>query len=136
MPLRRNNQRSFTRKLFAGQLEKIRFHKRKDDLKQGTVTAYILYGVRRSMVTKTGEPIQGDMVAEHTCVWHIPRRELDRVGIHYINSADYIQQLQDPEKDWWWQPESDTNIEVKLFGLELDLFCKRVDPLTSTTLHG
>ena len=132
MPLRRNNTRGFTRLTFAGQLERIRIHKRGDDQQQGTVTTFILYQCRRSFITKGGETLQADMVTDHSCVWHIPRRELDRVGIQYLNPLDRIEQLVGRESGWWWQPEATTNIEVKIFSNELDLFCLRVDPPSTT----
>ena len=128
MPLRRNNTRRFTRKTFAGQTEKVRILKRGDDQAQGTVTSFILYRCRRSQIMKTGETIQGDMVSDHECVWHIPRTEMERVGINHLNSLDRIQQLQGREKDFWWQPEATTPIDVKMFANEIDLHCLRVDP--------
>lgn len=128
MPLRRNNTRRFSRKTYAGITEKVRILKRNDNQQQGTVTTYILFRCRRSQIAKTGETIQGDMVSDHTTVWHIPRTELERVGINYLNPLDRIEQLQGREAGWWWQPEATTVIDVKLFGNEIDLACLRVDP--------
>lgn len=128
MPLRRNNTRRFTRKTYAGITEKIRIHKRGDNQQQGTVTPYVLYRCRRSLITKTGETIQGDMVSDHETDWHIPRTELERVGINYLNPLDRIEQLQGREKGQWWQPEATTKITVKMFANEIDLHCLRVDP--------
>lgn len=127
MPLRRNNTRRFTRKTYAGITEKVRIHKRNDDQQQGTVTTYILFRVRRSQIEKTGETIQGDMVSDHTTVWHIPRTELERVGINYLNPLDRIEQLVGREAGSWWQPEATTIIDVKMFGNEICLACLRVD---------
>lgn len=128
MPLRRNNTRTFHKNLFAGQMETILLFKRNDDLKQGTVTTYKIFNCRRSQITKTEETLQGDMIADHRCTWHIPRSELDRVGIQYLSPLDRIKQIIEEEKDRWWQPESTTIITVKLFGNHIDLECLRVDP--------
>lgn len=136
MPLRRNNTRTFHRTTFAGQLEAIRLLKRNDNQKQGTVTPFLLFNCRRSLITKTAETIQGDMVADHACVWHIPYIELERVGIHYLNPLDRIVQTEGMEAGRVWQPEATTIITVKMFGNELDLACLRVDPPTSATPHG
>ena len=87
------------------------------------------------MVFKTGETILGDMLADHHCVWHIPRTELDRVGIRYLNPLDRIEQLEDGaarEKGWTWQVESDTaGYTLKLFGNHYCCACKKVDPTPS-----
>ncbi len=131
MPLSRNNQRNFQRKLFAGWLETVRILKRNDNQQMGTVRAVIVFNARRSIMTKTGQTIQHEMSSNHRCVWHIPKSELLRVGIFYINNLDRIEQLGngDPnEKGFFWQPESTENIEVKLGGNEVDLSCLRVDP--------
>ena len=128
MPMNRSNTRTFTRKLFAGMLEPVRIHKRDDDQLQGTVTTYILYDCRRSLINKTGEQIQGEMTSDHQCIWHIPRREMDRVGIRHFNSADKVEQIKAPEIGRWWQPEATTYIDEKMFGNEVDLHCLRIDP--------
>lgn len=136
MPLNRANTRVFHRATFAGQLETIRLLKRKDDQKQGIVTSFLLFNCRRSLITKSAETLQGDMVADHACVWHIPLIELERCGIQYLNSLDRIIQLDWPEAGRVWQPEATTVITVKMFGNELDLACLRVDPPTDMTAHG
>lgn len=136
MPLRRNNTRVFHRTTFAGQLEAIRLLKRKDDQKQGVVTSYLLFNCRRSLITKTAETLQGDMVADHACIWHIPYIELERTGIQYLNSLDRIVQTEGMEAGRVWQPEATTVITVKLFGNEFDLACLRVDPPTDNTAHS
>lgn len=129
MPMSRDNQRYYYR-IYGGTgaLERIKVYKREDDQTQGTVTAHVLYNCRRSMNVKTGETIQGEMAADHTTTWHIPRTELERVGINYINSLDRIEQLDGREKGRRWQPESDTSITEKLWALEVHVDCKRCDP--------
>lgn len=131
MPLSRQNTKNFQRKLFVGWLEKIRLLKRNDDQQQGTVRAVIVFNARRSIATKTSQTIQHEMSAQHSCTWHIPKSELLRVGVEYINALDRIEQLGDGdpnEKGFFWQPESTTNIIVKLGGNEIDIETLRVDP--------
>lgn len=122
--------RNFHRTLYggAGYLESVSLLKRDDDQQQGTVAAHTLYECRRSSITKTGEPIQHDMAEEHRTVWHIPRTELDRVGVNYIGVLDRIVQLEGVEAGSVWQPESDTLIEIKLFANHVHFIAKRTDP--------
>jgi hypothetical protein len=88
------------------------------------VTSYLLFQCRRSLITKEGEQIQGGVQTDHRTIWHIPRIELDRVGVKYINSLDRILDQQGR----YWQPEATTQITDKLFENHLDLQCLRVDP--------
>jgi hypothetical protein len=107
-------------------LETIRFHKRDDDLRQGVVTTYVLYECRKGAVSKTGEPIAGSMAGVMRVTWHIPRSELERVGINYINAIDEIEELEGRFKGRKWNPESDTMIDIKLFENHIDLECKQL----------
>ena len=118
----RSLTRSFHRSLFTGKLETITLRKRGDNQQQGTVTDYTLNECRHGMIWKTGETIGGDMVSDHKTTWHIPRAELDRVGVAYLNSTDRIVDNQGRV----WQPESDTLITVKLLEGHVDVDCKRV----------
>jgi hypothetical protein len=122
MPLRRGNTRTFHRTLFGGILETITLMKRGDDQQQGTVVSYVLFQCRRGLITKTGETLAGDMVSSHRTIWHIPRIELDRIGISYLNPLDQIVDSQGRT----WQPESTTEIVDKLFENHLDVQCLRV----------
>ena len=128
MVLKRNTTRTFHRRLYAGEMEKVKILKRNDDQQQGTVRALICYQARRSAIIKTGETYQGDMIGDHTTVWHIPFVEMQRLGINYFNPADRIVQLEGREKGNTWMPEATTVIDVKLFGNHIDLACKRCDP--------
>ena len=132
MGLRKNNTRTYHRKLFAGQLERIVLLKRNDDQQEGVVRAIILYQCRKSMVQKVGEQIQGDMVVGHTTVWHIPVIELKRTGVNWLNSLDRIVDKQGR----YWQPEATTRIDIKLFENHVDLSCLRVDPTPAEQLTG
>lgn len=118
---------NFEGRFYGDFCEKIRLHHREDDQRQGTVTTFILFDCRRSMIHKTGETIQGDMSSDHTCEWHIPRDELRRHGIRHINATDEIEQLEGSEAGRRWQPESDTQITEKLTGNHYCLTCKRSD---------
>lgn len=124
MPLNARNQRTFHRTLFAGILESVTLLKRDDNQRQGTVRSIRLHQCRKSLQTKTGETIQADISSDHRTIWHLPRVELDRVGVAYLNPADRI--VDDSGK--YWQPESTTEITVKLFEVHVDLVCLRIDP--------
>lgn len=124
MPLNRRNQRSFHKTLYAGELETCTLLKRNDDQQQGTVTTYTLFNTRRSRIYKTGEPIQYDISSDERAIWHIPRQELDRVGVDHLNAADRIVD----KFNRYWQPESNTNIVIQLFENMVNLDCVRIDP--------
>lgn len=124
MPLARKNQHTHHRRTFSGQLEKITLLKRDDDQRQGTVRTEILYQCRRGSIQKTSQTLQADMIADHRCTWHIPRTELNRVGIFYLNPLDRIVD----KYNRYWQPESTTVIDVKLFENHVDVECLRIDP--------
>jgi hypothetical protein len=84
-------------------------------------------------VIKSGEPIQGEMSADETTVWHIPRCELTKNGVDYINAADRIVEIDRetirPGFKRFWQPEADGDrISVQLFGAIVVIQCKRIDP--------
>lgn len=122
--INRTSSRTFHRKLFAPMLEKVTLLKRDNDQRQGTVTALILFQCWRGQIFKKGQTIQNDMVVEHTTTWHLPRTELERVGVAFLNSLDRIVD----GKARYWQPESSTEIRVKLFETHVDLDCLRIDP--------
>ena len=124
MPLNPRNTRTFHRCLYAGILETVTLLKRGDDQKQGTVRAVKLFQCRRRQIQKTGQTIQGDMVSDHTTEWMIPKIELDRVGVAYLNNLDRIVD----KKNRHWQPESPTTITVRLFENYVSVACLRVDP--------
>lgn len=97
--------------------------KRGNDQKQGTVVSLKLFHCRKSMVNRTGEPLQGQMTSSHRTVWHIPGTSLKQIGVAFISAADRI--VDGAEV---WQPESDTEITEKMFNNEIDLSCLRCDP--------
>ena len=135
MPLNARNTRTASRGVLSSCLKSVRLLKRGDDQRQNQVTEYLLFGCRRGQITRTGEPIQGDMGSDHRTTWHIPARELERVGLRYLNPADRIVEDHDDmnrplvQSIWrYWQPEADTTITSKLFENEIDVECLRVDP--------
>lgn len=138
MPISRQNQRTFMRRLYAGtgMLKTVTLLKRNNDQQEGVVTAYTLFKVRRSLIVKTREPIFGDMMADHRSTWHIPRSEMYRVGLTDINPADRIVEAPDysynPAQVRYWQPESNTTISIKLMETHIDVPCFRVDPPSIT----
>jgi len=131
MPLRRSTTRTFHRTLYAGMLESVRLLKRGDNQQQGTVTPYVLYQCRRSAISKTGQTLDGAQNVGNRTVWHIPRTELERVGINYLNPLDRIEQLDEPERGYIWQPEAPETIDVKLFANHVCVACKLVKPALS-----
>lgn len=131
MPLNKRNTRVFHRTLFSGQLEKIKLLKRDDDQRQGIVTEYILFQCRKGKYRKSGQTLDGEMNSSHAVTWHIPRSELDRLGIAYLNPLDRIVELEGQFKDRIWQPESTTGIDVKLFEVHVDVDCLLLRPAIS-----
>ena len=127
MPLNKRNTTVFHRTLYAGELVTVTLLKRNDDQDEGTVTPYLIFQSRRSIILKQGEPYQGDMSSDHDCVWHLPRVELDRVGVNYLSAADGIVD----EKGRVWQNEADIGFEVKLFENHVCMACKRADFTTA-----
>ena len=127
MPISRYNQRTFHLHLYGspGMLQTITLLKRGDDQQEGTVTSIVLFQCRRSAIHKTGEAIAGDMLSNHRTVFHIPRIELDRVGIQYITPLDRIVERwkNSPPSTRTWQPEATTMIDVKLMETHLCLAC-------------
>lgn len=128
MALTRHTTRTFHRKLYAGWNQTVRLLKRGDNQKQGTVTSYLLFDVRRERTTKQSQTIQAEMSADHRTVWHIPLVELERVGIRFLNPLDRIEQIEGIEAGRFWQPESTVTIDTKLDGNHLCVSCLRVDP--------
>ena len=126
MPLRANLCRGFHRTLFGGVLETVTLLKRDDNQRQGTVTSYLVFQCRKSLIVKTGETLQGDMTSDHRTTWHLPKSELDRVGINHLNPLDRIV---DSDGDYW-QPESTTQITEKLWKQQITIDCLKVDPPT------
>ena len=124
MPLNKRNIGVVSRTVFAGFTETITLLKRNNDQQQGTQAAYTLFRCRQSMVSRTGEPIRGDMTSNHSTTWHIPYSELKRNGISHINALDRIVQKNGDT----WQAESTTEITEKLLGQEIDVNCLRTDP--------
>lgn len=123
MSIKRRLGGQFRRRLYGDILQTMTLRKRGDGQLQGQVDDYTLFRVRQGAITKTGNPIHADMTTNHTCTIHIPRGELDRVGVNYLNALD---QLID-EKGRYWQPEADTNIDVRLFEDEICVSCERID---------
>lgn len=124
MPLRKEMCGTFHRTLFSGWNQTITLLKRDDDQREGVVRSLMLFDCRKGMETKTTEPIQADMSANHSVIWHIPVVEINRVGVRYFNALDRIVD----EQNEWWQPEATTEIILKLGRTHFDLVCLRVDP--------
>lgn len=116
--------RTFHRRLFAQQMQTITLIKRGDDQQQGTTRTLTLYECRWGIINKQGQTLQGDMVSQHERPLHIPRTELERVGVEYLNPLDRFVD----EQGRTWMPESTTPIDVKLFENHVDVQCLRTDP--------
>ena len=107
-------------------MQQITFYKRRDDQAEGQFFGtYTLYDCRRSMIHKAGEPIAGEMMSYHRTTWHIPKIEVTRVGLEYINPVDTIY---DPIEQKWWRPESPQTITEKQWGTWIVVDCVRCDP--------
>ncbi len=119
----RTSQKVFHRYLFAGMNETLTLLKRLPDQQSGTVTSYLLFDCRRSVIHKAGEPIQGDMSSRHYTVWHIPIIEMERIGVSYIGPLDRIVNFEGT-----WQPESGQDISTKLIAQHIDVACLMVAP--------
>ena len=94
MPINRANSRTFHRRLYAGMLEKVIVYKRDPLLQAGTVHKYCLFDVRPSQIQKSGEQLggtDGSMGAKEYRVFHVPRIEMDRVGIQFFNAGDVFE---------------------------------------------
>jgi hypothetical protein len=118
--------------LYAGQTESVTLLKRNDDQQEGTVRAITLFDCRRSMITKTGQAINQDTTSEMRTIWHIPSLELERNGVNWINPLDQIRDNQNR----YWEPESTTEIIVRLFSTQVDVQCLRIDPPEVQVLTG
>ncbi len=129
MPLNERNTRTFHRTLYATQLETVTLLKRNTDMKAGIVTKYILYDCRWGQTSKTGEPIQIDMLSSHKRMIHIPRIEMERIGVADFNPLDRFID----KKGRYWQPESTTNMTIKLWENHYCIDCLRVDPPKNVT---
>ncbi len=126
-----DSQNYFYRRLYGGKgmLQTVTLYKRKDDLKQGEVSTHVLYRCRFSMIFKTGEPLQGEMLSSHSRRLHIPNIELRRVGVHYLNPTDYFK-----DRDGrLWQPESPQMITDKLLETHWCVDCLMIE---GQSLHG
>lgn len=129
MPLNPKNTRRFHRRLYAGQLETVTLIKRNPDQQAGTTKSYKLFNCRHSYYYRIGEPHVEDLDTGNNCVWHIPREELDRVGVAYINQLDVIVD----KRGRHWQPEANTaGMTMKLWENHIDMACKQVKAGTLT----
>jgi hypothetical protein len=124
MPMNKRNVRSFHKFLYAGQLETVTILKRNPDLNASVVTAYDLFNCRWSRLTKRGQQLDGEDTSNYRRTLHIPRAELDRVGVNYINALDrFIDQ-----ENRYWQAESQLTITVKLFQQHICVECFSINP--------
>jgi hypothetical protein len=129
MPINRRNHRKFHTTLYATQLQRLYLIKREPDQRQGVQRTLLLFQCRRGQTSTTGQPLNRDFTSNERCTWHIPREELDRVGVEYISAID---RFVDPEdqtgpRGATWMPESGTSIRIKLFGNHVCVDCLRTD---------
>ncbi len=126
-----NTQDHFYRRLYGGRgmLQSVTLLKRNDDQAQGTVVSYILYRCRWSMAFHTGEALLGEMGSGDSIRLHIPKIELERVGVHYINALDRF-----IDRDGRiYQPEAPQTITTKLIRRHVCVDCLMID---GQELHG
>lgn len=127
MPLNSRNTRNFAGVLRGGSdLQKIILYKRGFDQEQGQVVALVMFRCWRGPIQRAGQPLRGRLTAEATCVWSIPRAELNRAGVDTIMPAD---KLYDPKQGDYWSPFASTTITEALFGNVVRFQCRQTDPL-------
>jgi hypothetical protein len=105
----------------TGMLQKVKLLKRGPDQQQGTVTPYILFGCRRSVITRKGQTIDGKLSSQNRTTWHIPQQELDRIGVDYITALDRIQDIE--YGTGVWQVEASDKVMEKLLRTHIDCYC-------------
>lgn len=133
MPLiTKSSSETFHSWLYAGQMGTVTLLKRGDDQQEGSVIAYTLYECRRSNMSKTGEPIQGDMPVGCSTTWQIPAIQLRRINVNYLNVLDRIVD----QLGMYWQPESGQSIILSQFDSHYIVSCVRIDPSPNTVLLG
>ena len=129
MPIRRNNSLGFFKKLHGGQTWTVTLLKRGPDQLQGQVASHLLFNCLQNAISKQGQTLQGDMDSDQRTVWWIPRQELMRVGVLWISPLDRIVDTNSyVGGERYWQPESDTLINVMLFENIIQVACKSVNP--------
>ena len=122
MPLNEHNQRGFHRGLYAGQLQTVTMLKAGDNQLQGQVTTHKLFDCRWSAIAKRGETYDGDMTSDHYRQLHIPRVELDRIGVNYLNPPDTFVD----RSGRTWINESTEPIDIKLFEVHVCINTRRL----------
>lgn len=123
MPLTRDNTRTFHRTLYGpGILETVTLLKRNDNQQQGVVRSVKLFDCRWGQIAKQGETYDGDMTSDHRRQLHIPRIELERAGVNYLNPADrYVD-----KQGRTWCNESTEVIDIKLMENHVCVWCQRL----------
>lgn len=132
MPLRPETCRTFHRHLYAGWNETVRLLKRGDDQLAGMVTEYTLFDCRWARVFKTGQPIATQMSSDHRRTLHVPRIEIERVGVSHINALDRFVDRQGR----FWQPESTSLLTIKLGQQHVCVECWLTDPPVNSSTLG
>lgn len=124
MPMNPNNTKDFYYKFMGDLLETVTLYKRGDDQLQGQVTQLKLFRCRWSKIQKSGQTVDGDVLNEHFRMLHIPRTQLDRVRVLYLNPLDTFVD----KEGRWWRPEAPDIITVKMFENQIDLATQRITP--------
>jgi hypothetical protein len=124
MPLNKRNTRTRHRVLYGGQLESVTLLKRDDGhLRQNVVTTYTLFQCRwQSPLSRSGQNLDGDITSYNSRTLIVPQVELYRVGVKYVSALDRFVD----EQERTWQPESNTDIDERLFLNYWKINCLRV----------
>lgn len=139
----RNLLRSFPREVTTDVVTKIkRFHYHGPVYNLETTVGYytastvglkvFVGNCRWARIFKQGEPIAGQMASEHFRELHVPRIEMERVGVAYFNALDRFIDKQGR----YWQPESDSLITVKLGLMHVCVQCRLTDPPVNSAAIG
>lgn len=123
MPLNPRNTGHFHLPLFGDIAETVTLHKRGDDQMEGVVVTHRLFRCWwEAEESKSGHPVQGDMAVTHRRTLNVPKSELKRVGVNYLNVLDRFADKQGRV----WQPETNQTFNFQLAGNYVQVECVRV----------
>jgi hypothetical protein len=127
MVIRRDNQQTFHRHMFAGISQPITVWKREDYPNRSVIHQLRIFDCWRSTIRRFGEQYSmGDQVSNHHVTWHIPVIELRKYNVTTFNMLDKI--VEDDQT--FWQPEAPKVIVYDLMSNYFDVECVRVEANT------
>lgn len=131
MPLNARNTKTFHNCLYAGQLETVRLLAREPNFSASVEREVVMFRCRWRQITKQGQILDDEQSSDMRRELMIPRTELDRVGVAYINACyRFID-----KENRYWQAESDTPIVNRLWENYVSVSCKRIDPTNNPAVR-